>query len=64
VTIDNDTFASDDVTQFKYYVHLQYKLHKNLVIRPEIGFIDYADDQYDAEAGSSFQVGLRFQFVF
>jgi hypothetical protein len=64
VTIDNDTFVSDDVTQFKYYVHLQYKLHKNLVIRPEIGFIDYADDQYDNEAGSSFQVGLRFQFVF
>jgi hypothetical protein len=64
VTIDNDTFAADDVTQFKYYVHMQYKLHKNLVIRPEIGFIDYADDQNDAEAGSSFQLGLRFQFVF
>jgi hypothetical protein len=40
VNIDNDTYANDP-TQLKFYVHLQYKVHANFVIRPEIGYIDY-----------------------
>lgn len=63
VTIDNDTYAGD-ITQYKFYVHLQYKVHANFVIRPEIGYIDYDETVAGADAGSSFQVGLRFQFVF
>jgi len=64
VTIDNDTWVASDVTQYKYYAQLKYKVHENFEVIPELGFIDYGDDENNADAGSSFQLGLRFQFHF
>ena len=64
VTIDNDTYAVSDINQFKVYVHLQYKVHANFVIRPEVGYIEFDETTAGADAGSRFTVGVRFQFVF
>ena len=70
VHIDNDGwkdlgYADDSTTQMKAYVTMDYKLHANLTLRPEIGYIDYGDSPVTGtDAGSEWKFGLRFQFVF
>jgi hypothetical protein len=71
VLIENDEWtetngwADDSTTQFKAYVTMDYKLHANLTLRPEIGYYDKGDSpETGNEAGNEWLFGLRFQFVF
>ena len=71
MTVTNDEwkgsmgYADDSLTQFKAYVTMDYKLHANLTLRPEIGYTSFGDDpETGADAGNAWSFGLRFQFVF
>ncbi len=71
VLIENDEWigtngwADDSTTQFKGYVTMDYKLHANLTLRPEIGYANYGDSpKTGVDAGDEWMFGLRFQFVF
>ena len=58
-------WADDSTTQMKLYLTMDYKLHANLTLRPEIGYYDMGDDPETGEdAGNKWLFGLRFQFVF
>ena len=70
VYVENDGwtemgYSDDSFTQIKAFVTMDYKLHANLTLRPEIGYYDMGDDpETGNDSGNKWMFGLRFQFVF